>query len=359
MNKASSRIKLAIIALVNLAVLMTVLYLDDFRELPFIIQLLPIAIVAALQTFTGNTYDYIRERATNVQLLAERDQLELSSSETRTELNEFRQVVASFLEHSEIYRERVKDHLKLQEDYLCIAKSSEGLSVVWNALLKKVRMPFTTTLMRIPGTVMPFERMGLFLVPVANLPGINEWNIRSYIAREIVPEVKKERVRFLRRPRKNKTARPDKFSYKYMAFLLRKGSIAYEVENRKFNREFNAFIVDGQAGGSYRKVKNELTRLVKTKDLLSLANWASFADLNRDQSKFVEKNKHRMSEELTRHGIGNLTDIANITREELFETLWPILRRRTTKRKAMNIFTKVIDGARNTVEVLERNGVKL
>lgn len=357
MTKASARLRFIVTVLVNLSILMVALYWSLLDESPFLVQFLVISAAAVFQTFTGNTYDYLNAQIANARLRSERDQMELTSAETSIHLDELREVIAEFLEHSEIYRERVKDHLKLQEDYLCIAKSSEGLSDVFNALVKKVRMPFATTLMKIPGTVKPFERMGMFLVPVASLPGINERNIQTYISRKIIPEVQKERRRFLRRPRTDPNVRPEKFSYKYVAFLLRKGSISYEVENRKFNREFNAFVVNGQSGINYRRVKSELTRFVKTRDLLALVNWASFADLNRDQKKLVEKNKVRMSDALNRHEIGTLKNVADSSPEELFEILWPVLRRKTTERKAKNILTKVIEGAQNTVGVLERNGI--
>lgn len=359
MTTRTAKLKVVLQGVINLGILALATYVDEFRELPSIVQITVLILVAILLTSTGNALDYLREKAANIEMRAEAQKLKLGNTVTRRELDELKQVVAEFLEHSEIYRERVKDQLKLTEDYLCIAKSSEGLSAVWNSLVEKVRTPFTTVLMRIPGTVKPFENMAFFFVPLASLRGMNEWNIREYIGREFIPEVKRERLRFLRRPRTDATAKADKFSYKYMAFLIKKGSIVYDVRNRKFNREFNAFIVDEQVGGSFRRIKRELANLVKTKDLLALANWASFADLNRAQKAFVEKNRGIMSAELSDQNIGNLADIAGLTAAQLLEALWPVLRHRISRRKALNICKKVTSGAQHTVQVLERSGVKL
>lgn len=61
-----------------------------------------------------------------------------------------------------------------------------------------------------------------------------------------------------------------------------------DVENRKFNRELNAFIVDQQTHPGLAAMKHELGQVLRTKDLLALVNWSSFADLNKDQKALVE-----------------------------------------------------------------------
>jgi len=359
MSGRSDRVKASISVFVNCVVLGIALYVQEIRHLPSALQLLLIAFLAMVQSITGRTFDYIREKTANIKLRSEADQVRLSERQTRRDLDELKQVVVSFLEHSEIYREKIKDHLRLAEDYLCIVKSSEGLSGVFNAMDRKEMLPFASVLMRIPGTVRPFERIGLFLIPIKSLPGINEWNIRSYVGKQIIPKVEEERERFLGKSSPEVAAKADPFSYKYMAFVLRRGSIAYDVLNRKFNREFNAFIVDGQPDASYAAMKNELARVVKTKELLALVNWASFADLNEAQRTLVEQCRLEMSLALSRAGVNTLPQLAEMPPQQFVEAVWAVLRDKSTERKVSNIATKVVAGARNTVDILRRNGVAL
>jgi hypothetical protein len=359
MTPNSARLKAALSYGVNLAVLAIALFVSEIRQLPFALQLLMIAAFAGIQSATPNRFDYIREKTANVGLRSRAHQLHLNQTRTEIELDELKQVLVSFLEHSEIYREKVKDHLKLAEDYLCIVKSSEGLSHVFTAMERKEMLPFGSVLMRVPGAVKPFENMSLFLMPTKSLPGINEWNIRQYIAEQIIPEVENERQRFLEQVPRKVAAKAEAFSYKYMAFLLRRGSIAHDVLNRKFNRDFNAFIVDQQAAPSYARMKDQLAQMVRAKELLALVNWASFANLNRAQRALVEQYKHKMSSELANAGIDNLADLAETTPERFLEVVWSVLCDETTKKKALNISKRVVAGASNTVEILRKHGVRL
>ena len=352
-------LKAAILLLVNVSVLAVAVYYDVIRDLPPALQGLLIAIVGSLQTATSGIYDYLRMQAENIRLKGEEGKLKLEAHEAHRQLDEFKEVVVSFLEHSSVYRERIKEELKLKEDYLCIVKSSEGLGEVYNATEVRERFPFGAVLRRLPGAVQPFERIALFLIPIASLPGINEWNIQTYISKRIIPEVRREREEFLARLPRRVASRAEEFSYKYIAFPLRKGTIAYEVLNRKFNREFIAFVVDEQTGAGYRTMKRELQQLVRTKDLLSQVNWASFADLNPERRAFVEGNRERMSAELTRVGKGKLSDIAKLTPEELQAILSPVLRKRITDKKLLNLSGKLVEGASHTVDVLRRNGISL
>ena len=199
MGASLTRSKTAISFFVNSLALGIALYVDVVRQLPTYLQIILIALLAAIQTASGNLVDHFRAYAANIVLRGSHRRLKLASAATRRQLDELKEVVVSFLEHSEIYRERVKDHLKLREDYLCIVKSSEGLSDVFDALETKAMLPFTSVLSRIPGAVRPFERIGMFLIPVRSLPGINEGNMREYVDRKIIPEVERERRQFLKK----------------------------------------------------------------------------------------------------------------------------------------------------------------
>jgi hypothetical protein len=223
---------------------------------------------------------------------------------------------------------------------------------------QKEMLPFGAVLMRIRGAVRPFERTGLFLIPTTSLPGISDSNVRSYVAREIIPEVEREREAFLARLSPGLARLAEPLSYKYMAFLLRRGSIAHDVLNRKFNREFNAFIVDQQTAANLTAMKQELGEVIRTKDLLALVNWSSFANLNKVQKALIATLQQRISAALDNAGIGTLPALAAATADEFLTAIWPIVRRKTTRRKALNLSKKVVEGAQNTIDVLKRNDVR-
>jgi hypothetical protein len=355
----SDRLKFGISYAVNVGLLLAALFVEEIRRLPLVLVLILVVIFAAVQSLAGSTFDYLRQKALNARLRRQTHQLRLNEAQTRRQLTDLQKVVVSFLEYSDIYRDRVKDHLKLTQDYLCIVKSSEGFSAVFNAMERKRMLPFGSLLMRISGVVRPFENIGLFLIPVTSLPGLTEYNTREYIATQILPEVEKEREAFLASLPRKVAAKADPLSYKYIAFLLRKGAIAHGLLNRKFNREFNAFIVDQQSSGDFSTMKEELGKLVRTKDLLALVNWASFAQLNEEQRSLVEKHKDKMSARLRDAGLDTLAALASTDADRFFEVVWPALVRRTTKKKALNISKKIIDGAHGTVQVLRNNGIIL
>jgi hypothetical protein len=355
----SDKLKLLISYGVNFGVLLAALFVEEIRQLPSLLVLALVTVLAGVQSATGNTIDYIREKTSNERLRRQATRLRLNQAQTRRQLDEFQQIVLSFLEHSQIYRERIKDQLKLTEDYLCIVKSSEGLSDVFTSMERKEMLPFGALLMRIPGTIRPFENIGMFLVPITSLPGINEWNVRAYIDKAIIPEVENEREAFLARLPRRVSKRAEPLSYKYLAFLLRRGAIAHGVQNRKFNREFNASIVESQSSADFSTMKDALAEMVRARDLLALVNWASFARLNEEQRALVERHRESMSAQLREAGIESLATLAETDHEQVLNVIWPVLVRRTTKRKALNISKRVVEGARTTVEVLRRNGITL
>ncbi len=359
MSKRSKTLKLVLSYIINIGVLISALFVDEIRSLP-IYFLLPIIILfPVLQLISGNIVDYLREKTANIRLQSQLQKFKFEGEQTQSELDELRQVVVSFLEHSEIYRSRVKNHLKLTEDYLCIIKSSEGLSRVFEQIDTKEMLPFGSTLKKIPGSVRPFERINLFLIPLMSLPGINEYNVKTYIDTAIIPEVKTARQVFLNNLPEDIASLAEPFSYKYIAFLISKGAISHDVRNRKFNREFNTFIVHQQTGQNYKALKGQLGEMVKSKDILALVNWASFAKLNREQSRLIEGTKHDLSELLLHENVDSISQISKLSPEIFFDIAWPILQEHTTERKALNISKKIIDGSKNIVDVLRNHGVRI
>lgn len=334
-------------------------YSDFIRFLPVWMQLLLFLGLASLHLIAEYIFDYAKERAINWRLEREKEELLLETTKTRKELSDLQKVVVSFLEYSEIYRQKVKDHLNLNNDFLCIVKSSEGLSDVFNEMDQKTMLPFGRVLSKIPESIQPFENIALFLMPVASLPGLTEKNIRKYIDKKIIPLVRKERQVFLSNLPKKTSSKADEFSYKYLAFLLRRDAIAYDTQNRKFNREFNAFIVLGQSEKNLARMKSSLEEVIKTKDILMLTNWSSFTKLNQEQSILVTENKQKIYIELTKNGIQTLTDISSTSEQELTTILWKALKRKSTIKKVENLSKKVINGTKATLDILRKNGVAI
>lgn len=334
-------------------------YTDFIKQFPLWVQISLFIGLASLHLIADYIFDFTKERAANWRLEREKEDLKLEKTKTQKDLSDLQKVVVSFLEYSEIYRQKVKDHLNLNEDFLCIVKSSEGLSNVFNEMDDKTMLPFGKVLSQIPGAVRPFERIAMFLIPVRSLPGLSEKNIRRYIEKKIIPEVAKERRSFLANLPKKISQQADDFSYKYVAFLLRREAIAYDTLNRKFDREFNEFIVIEQSGKNLEKMKSSLEEVIRTKDVLLLTDWSSFTKLNKDQAKFIKDNKQRIVQVLSENNINTLVDISSKSSDELLSFIWPTISRKITRKKAENLIEKIINGTKETVEILRKNGVHI
>lgn len=334
-------------------------YTDFIKDFPLWVQIALFVGLASLHLIAGYVFDYTKEQAANWRLEREKEDLKLEKTKTQKELSDLQRVVVSFLEYSEIYRQKVRDHLNLNEDLLCIVKSSEGLSAVFNEMDEGTIFPFGKVLSEIPGSVRPFERIALFLIPVRSLPGLTEKNIRKYIDKKIIPEVKKEREIFLKNVPKKISKKADSFSYKYVAFLLRRDAIAYDTLNRKFDREFNEFIVTEQSGKNLEKMKNSLEEVIKVKDVLLLTDWSSFTKLNKEQANFIRENKQSIVQTLDKNSVSSLVDISKKSSEELLEIIWTVINKKITRKKAENLTKKIVDGTRETVTILRKNGVNI
>lgn len=353
------KIKTVLVILAEALIIGVAFYADFIRHFPILMQFLLFIGLASLHLIAGYVFDYAKEQTTNWRLEREKEDLKQEKTKTQKELSELQRVVVSFLEYSEIYRQKVKDHLNLNEDFLCVVKSSEGLSDVFNEMDDKTMLPFGKVLSQIPGSIRPFERIALFLIPVQSLPGLSEKNIRKYIDKKIIPQVKKERQSFLANLPKKISKQADEFSYKYVAFLLRREAIAYDTLNRKFDREFNEFIVSEQSGKNLERMKTSLEEVIKTKDILLLTDWSSFANLNKDQAALIKNNKQRIYSDLSSKGINTLSDISAKSPEEFFEIIWVSLKKKTTKKKTENLSRKIVESTKVTVEILRKNGINI
>ncbi|MGD0021718.1 MAG: hypothetical protein ABSC54_05385 [Smithellaceae bacterium] len=351
--------KLFVAVIVNIVVICLALYVPEIRQAPLLIQILGLIVLAVLQIWAGPVMELINERIKRQAIIAKHNKLVIDDRKTRTNLTELQQVMISFLEHSEIYRERIKEKIKIEDDYVCVVKSSEGLSEVFTEKEEKEMLPFASVMMRIAGVIKPFERIALFLIPISSLPGINEWNLRKYINTRIIPQVEKEREQYLARTEENIAKKAGPFSYKYIAFILRKGTIVYDIKNRKFNHAFNEFLIQHQSKESYKQVKEELGKVIKMKDLLEIVNWSSFAKLNDAQKEIIEKYQLKISTGLRKEGIETLTQLSNANTDNVYALIWPIIKKASTKKKVMNLTKKIIEGAKTTVEILRRNGMNI
>lgn len=357
MNRRSKIREFVISILVASALLIAAIYTDYIKNLPIIIQAIVIVLLAAVTVRFNNVFDYIDEAQKNYRLQKVNKALKAEGSERSLQLANLRTLMVSFMEHSHIYREKVKNRLRLNEDFICIAKSSEGLSDVFNSLEKKRPLPFTRVLMDIPGSIRPFERMGLFLIPIKSLPGIKNQPLREYIDAEIIPKVVAERERFLNGVPKSVARKADDLSFKYIAFLVSRSNIAQDVRNRKFNKSFNVFIVSEQLGADFTAMKSELAGVIKTKELLRLVDWKTFAELNREQGDLIEYYKEKINTSFTENEIDGLNALSKLDYKELQNLLWPIMRRKSTERRVANLSKKIIDGSRATIQTLKENGV--
>lgn len=358
----SKRWKAIIAILIGAVAFGLTFYTDLIRALPTLLQFVIFIIIAAFVFYSGNFFDLIKEVRENEKLRSKNTQLEINTSNISQELSSLQKVVVQFLEHSEVYRQKIEDLLKLHSEYLCIIKSSEGLSEVFKSLSneEKEKFPFGRVLKNIPGSVEPFERAGMFLIPKSSLPGITQKNIREYISKVIIPEVKEERQRFLTKLPKKTSSKADDFSYKYVAFFLKPESMVYDSMNKKFKREFLSFMVSRQNNESLQKMKTQLEETVKTKDILSLVDWSFFANLTKEQKTLLDKAKDKINEKLQEAGFVKLSDFYDKTEEDFYRAVRPVFAsKKLTKKKTENFSKKIIVGARETIDILRKNGVNL
>lgn len=343
--------------LTSVFVVGTVYYVDSIKQLPIILRSLAILLLSYLQLRLGYFVEYLNEQNKRRLLTVKHKRLEEKANSKAKDLSELRDVIVSFLEHSEVYRAKIKDHLGFGEDYLCIAKSSEGLSKVFDAIGGGVQLPFTKVLHDLPGSIKPLETMDMFLIPLRNLPKIRGRHLKEYIEDVIIPKVKRKRIRFLNEVPAQAASLADEFSYKYLAFVINRNNIAHNVRNRKFNRLFTLFIVNEHIANDFKDLKADLVQVVKGKDLFELIDWASFADLSSQQRELISYYKQGINDALSESGVKTLSDLTKIEPEEFRDILWPVVFRKSTLRKVLNLSEKALEGARNTVNILRRNGV--
>lgn len=343
----------------SLALAISSFYVEEVRSLGPVFQGLIITGISLAQMFVTNILDSAAKSIRSRSISKKLEELEARSTQKDRDLANLRDVIISFIENSSIYKDRVKRYLELDDDFFCIAKSAEGLSEVFASIGGGVQLPFTKTLHTLPGSVKPLETMDFFIIPARNLPKLQRLPLNEFILQEIIPKVRRERARFLRElPRKSARLAED-FSYKYVAFLANRNAIAYGTKNRKFNQAFTNMAVAENVINDFRKLKDELVKTIRTKELFRLVDWRAFADLNNDQAELVEYYKKQINQVLEENNIVSLRDIATTSPLELRDLMHPIVYRKFTKLRTLNLCKKVIGGAKHTLDVLTSNGVNL
>lgn len=348
--------------IVPLFFIFTSLYSEEFKKLPIFIQIASPIFFIIINIILDNS-DKIKLQLQNHLLKDElfkvRKQVKHIQQIKEHEIDKIKNVLVAFIEYAEIYRHKVIKYLNLEEDYLCIAKSSEGLSNIFNKMKDKKMLPFSKVLYEWPGSIKPFERMGIYLIPIRNLKNFSPKNIRGWIKQYLIPKALNERKKFLAKLPKKLSKMADEFSYKYIAFTVRKHSIQYDFLNRKFNKEFTQTFMAMQSAKKIVKFSNDLMEVIRAKDFFLLVEWSAFAKLNTDQKKLIEGKKDKLHQILIQNDIFTLLDIAKLSKVDLGKLLRKAFGKKTTKRKTENLAEKIIDGSNHVLNVLRTAGVNI
>ncbi len=333
---------------------------DIFKDLPFLAQSLLFLTFFFLNLVGTVGIDEFEYGKLFQKLKTEKETLGTLLRISEKEISDLHRVITKFFNYSIIYRKDIIEKLELKEEFLCIMKSSEGFGKVWDNLEDKKMLPFTKILDGLPGSVRPFEKDGLFLIPIENLKGFNHKDIRLFINKRIIPKVKKERIQFLKALTKEQKKLVDKFSYKYIAFILRKNSLDYDTENRKFSDKFVQFIVSNQRERTLAQITNELAEFVEGKEVLNLIDWEAFIDdLNDDQKKLLNNYGDSIRSKFKQGKIRNIIDISNSDINKISSIIQSVLKNDTTERKSKNLSEKIVKGASETIRILRSAGAKL
>jgi hypothetical protein len=362
MHFGGNTAKFALTLLIGSIAQLVAWYAVAVRGLPYWAQGLTAVALVAATLLVRAAFDVLPLQQ---RIWAQERQIDLIDnqvSQSQQALSEIQRIMVNFLEHSSIYQDKVLDHLKLREDFVCVVKYGEGLSEVWRRLQIKERLPFTTVLASIPGSIQPFDNIDLFLIPTRSLPGIGNTPLRQYIDANIVPLVRAERRKFMRR-HADLAQYAEDFSFRWMAFFLRKDAIAHGTLNRRFGYDFRAFVVGQQTGDSFHNMRSALGKVVKTKEILRLVSWASFADLSPERKGLLDRNSVRINSALEEQNIRDLPGLMTLTPGQLAHVIWSSLPRaekmKSSKKKTLNTAKKVLEGVDQTVRVLRANGLLL
>ena len=335
-------------------------YPEFIKTWPIYVTIGLFAIATLVNIFSAN-YPAFIESIKNKDIQKGIEKLEKQASVDKTKITEYEQLkslLSKFLDSSGVYREKVIDLLNLNEDYVCIAKSSEGMGDAFEDNDKQM-LPFSKVLFELPGSIKPFERMTLYLIPVKNLPGLKRNNLRQYINKVIIPKVQKERVNYLKNVKKEIAETVRELSYKYVAYFIKGNEIIFETKNRKFIKKFVDAFIKTDSKRDIVKYTRALSDVIGLREFFLRVEWDAFADLNFSQYQLVEANKSKIYTELKKSGIHTLREMYSVDEEKLSRLLMKTLGNKITQIKAANISKKLVSGAKNVLDILEKAGVQI
>lgn len=338
------------------------IYSKQFTKLNILIQATLYMFFAILFMFSNFLIDEFKYGKLFANFKSKNKRLEKKLQIKTKDISELQKVIANFLNNSKIYKDKIVKKLDIDEEFLCIMKSSEGFSEIWKKLEpeNKKMLPFTKVLSEIKGSVRPFERDGLFVIPIKNLENFNKNYIRKYIMEDIIPLVKKERKNFISTLPDHLKLEVSDFSYKYIAFVLRKNSLDYDTKNRTFNNEFIEFVVSQQATQTLIEISQDLFHFIKGKDIFLLSDWEAFVpSLNEDQKRLINENKKELNQQFKNKRIINLIDISNCNIEDIKNIFNNVLKDKTSDRKSKNLAEKIIRDTNKLVEILRKSGANI
>lgn len=116
------------------------IYGDSYKTWNLLVAI-PLTIIAILINIIAANYDVfpiLKELAeTKIVLKNIKDEYEDFKIVQSAESNELKSLIIKFIDKGLFYTEKLKYLLKQYNDYVCVIKSSEGLSEVWKELEKE------------------------------------------------------------------------------------------------------------------------------------------------------------------------------------------------------------------------------
>lgn len=337
------------------------IYGDSYTNWSLYIAIPMTILMISINIYAGN-YDYISLIRTLT--LAEK-KLENTEKEFNdfkvialNETNELKKLISKFIEKGMFYSEKLKDILKQRNDFVCIIKSSEGLSDVYKELEKQKKqkmLPFTSVIHNIPGAMRPFERMDVYLVPIDKIPRQKEQSLNKWME-NLAEKAKIERERFLADIPSKIAKLAEPFSYKYIAFYISRASLTTGTINRKFNKEFVSSLLFNQSEDEFKRLKSDFTDFIQSKDLALNIEWHQFIKTS-DKNELLKKNKSKLSEAFHSAGFNSIFDFVSSNKEIISTPIHKVLKKNLSKKQCENLATKIIDECQNTLRVLRSAGV--
>jgi len=104
----------------------------------------------------------------------------------------------------------------------------------------------------------------------------------------------------------------------------------------------------------------QLEEADKTKDVLTLVDWSSFAKMNNEQKEFVDANKDKINDQLKLSGFSRLTDFYEKSEDDFYRAVRRVFtKKKVSKKRTENLAKKIVEGARGTIDILRKNGVNI